>query len=219
MRIACIGYREWAFRIYDAVMREPGHVFMVMRGKESYDEQALLDFKPDLVLFYGWSWVVGKKLLDAHSCLMLHPAPLPKYRGGSPIQNQIIDGQTDSAVTIFVMTEALDAGDIAGQCPLSLEGTLDDIFDRITEAGIRITLDILRRGLVRTPQDSSKATYCKRRKPADSELTLDELASAPGQHLYNKIRMLADPYPNAFIRTKDGGRLLIKAAEFEPPSA
>ena len=44
---------------------------------------------PDIVLFYGWSWKVSEKLINKFDCLMLHPSPLPKYRGGSPIQNQI----------------------------------------------------------------------------------------------------------------------------------
>ncbi len=213
MRIACIGYREWAFKIYDPLMLEPGHVFLMIRGKAAYDEATLIDFKPDLILFYGWSWLVGNELLSRFTCLMLHPSPLPRYRGGSPIQNQIIDGQLDSAVTLFVMTAEMDAGDIVGQSPLSLAGSLDEIFQRITEIGLGLTRKLLKEGLVRVRQDASQASYCKRRKPADSELTAEELRTASGEYLYNKIRMLADPYPNAYIRTSDGKRLLIKDAE------
>ena len=51
---------------------------------------------------------------------MLHPSPLPKYRGGSPIQNQIIRGVVDSMVTIFVMNDKIDAGDIIAQSPFLL---------------------------------------------------------------------------------------------------
>ena len=59
---------------------------------------------------------------------MLHPSPLPKYRGGSPIQNQIIDGKLHSAVTIFLMDNGIDTGPIAEQKYLSLEGTIEKIF-------------------------------------------------------------------------------------------
>ena len=59
---------------------------------------------------------------------MKHPSPLPKFRGGSPIQNQIINGKSDSAVSIFKISEKLDEGDIIYQKYLSLEGELSKIF-------------------------------------------------------------------------------------------
>ena len=144
---------------------------------------------------------------------MLHPSPLPLYRGISPIQNQIINGEIRSKVTIFVMNNEVDSGDIVGFLEYSLDGTLEQILNRITECGIKITLDILKNGIVRTPQDHSKATYLKRRTPDDSEITIDELQSSSSLYLYNKIRMLADPYPNAFIKTSDGRKLIIKEVE------
>jgi len=215
MRIACVGYREWAINIYDRLARSVDHTCLICRTKEQYSEEALRDFRPDLVLFYGWSWFVPEALLQNFKCLMLHPSPLPLYRGGSPIQNQIIAGETESKVSIFVMNGDMDAGDIVAQEGLNLAGSLADIFSRIEDAGVRLTLDILRNGLKPVPQDHSKATNCKRRKPQDSEITLDELKGCDAEYLYNKIRMLAEPYPNAYIRTVDGKRLLIKVAAIQ----
>jgi len=216
MRVACVGYREWALRIYDELAQRTNHTFLIIRCREQYDNQALLDFKPDLALFYGWSWKVSPQLTDSFICIMLHPSPLPKYRGGSPIQNQIKMGETRSAVTLFIMNEDLDAGDVIAQEAISLEGHLDEIFSRITEVGLRLTLDILENGHTRTSQDHSQATYFKRRQPAESEITLEELRNSSAQYLYDKVRMLEDPYPNAFIRTADGMRLLIKRTEISP---
>jgi methionyl-tRNA formyltransferase/UDP-4-amino-4-deoxy-L-arabinose formyltransferase/UDP-glucuronic acid dehydrogenase (UDP-4-keto-hexauronic acid decarboxylating) len=113
------------------------------------------------------------------------------------------------------MNGDMDAGDIVAQEDLNLAGSLADIFSRIEDAGVRLTLDILRNGLKPVPQDHSKATNCKRRKPQDSEITLDELKGCDAEYLYNKIRMLAEPYPNAYIRTVDGKRLLIKVAAIQ----
>jgi len=48
------------------------------------------------------------ELIDEYDCYCIHPSDLPKYRGGSPIQNQIIDGVKDSAVTLFKMDYDLD---------------------------------------------------------------------------------------------------------------
>ena len=95
----------------------------------------------------------------------------------------------------------------------SLDGTLEQILNRITECGIKITLDILKNGIVRTPQRPFKSNLFKRRTPDDSEITIDELQSSSSLYLYNKIRMLADPYPNAFIKTSDGRKLIIKEVE------
>lgn len=213
MKIACIGYREWAFRIYEALMQLRGHCFLMIRSRESYNSSMLRDFSPDLALFYGWSWMIEDEVLKSFPCLMLHPSPLPKYRGGSPLQNQILDGVKQSAVTVFRMTQEMDAGDIVGQAPLDLSGSMDDIFQQMTTAGISITTDILSCGLRPQPQVHSDATYCRRRKPSDSEITPEELKTKSAEYLHNKIRMLAKPYPNAYIRTSDNRRLLIKVSE------
>jgi methionyl-tRNA formyltransferase len=215
MRVACVGYRNWALNIYDRLVTSTDHTFLIFRSKAQFNLDALDDFKPDLVLFYGWSWIVSADLLERHTCLMLHPSPLPRYRGGSPIQNQIIAGETSSKVSLFVMTDRLDAGDLVGQQHLSLNGTLDEIFKRIEDSGFELTRNLLEHGLHRIPQDDSVATYFKRRTPSDSEITAEELASQPAEYLYNKIRMLADPYPNAYILTADGKKLMITVAHIE----
>ena len=91
MRIVCVGYRDWALNIYGQLQREfPEHTFLMQLSKKDYSEIQIEQFKPDLVLFYGWSDIIGSRMIESGKCLMLHPSPLPKYRGGSPIQNQII---------------------------------------------------------------------------------------------------------------------------------
>ena len=215
MRIACVSYRDWALAIYVELALDAGNEVMIVRSREEFDEDAVVAFAPELMLFYGWSWKVSDRLLGVCDCLMLHPAPLPKYRGGSPIQNQIIAGEKTSAVTLFVMTDEVDAGGIVAQEAFSLDGHLDEILGRITETGLRLTRAIIRDGYTPVAQVDADATYVQRRKPADSELTLEELTNASAEDIFNKIRMLEDPYPNAFIRTADGKQLLIKHAEIE----
>lgn len=215
MRVACVGYREWALNIYDRLARSTDHTFLIFRSKAQFQLDVLEDFKPDLILFYGWSWIVSSELLERYICLMLHPSPLPRYRGGSPIQNQIIAGVSSSKVSLFVMTDELDAGDLVGQQDLSLIGTLAEIFKRIENSGFELTCHLLEHGMQRMPQDNLQATYCKRRTPGDSKITADELAGQTAEYLYNKIRMLADPYPNAYILTADGKKLIITDAHIE----
>lgn len=212
MRIACVSYRQWALDIYDHLVNTTDHIYLIIRSKNQFDIEALKDFNPDIILFYGWSWVVSEEITSNYKCVMLHPSPLPKYRGGSPIQNQIIAGEKTSSVSLFFMVNEMDAGPIIAQKEYSLEGTIDNIFNRITQIGIELTLHYIlnKDEILSIPQDSSLATYCKRRKPSDSEITIDELKNQSGKYLYNKIRMLADPYPNAYIITKDGVKLIIK---------
>ena len=209
MRIGCVGYRDWALAIYDRLSKSIAHQFLIIRSKEEYDEDAIYNFNPDIILYYGWSWIIKKDIIEKFQCIMLHPSPLPKYRGGSPIQNQIIHNEDISAVTLFLMDEGMDTGPILTQKEISLSGNLSEIFQRISNIGYELTIKILTEGLNPIAQDNQKATVYKRRKPDESEITIEEIKNKPGRYLYNKIRMLQDPYPNAFIRTINDKKLYI----------
>jgi len=97
------------------------------------------------------------------------------------------------------------------QTPLT--GTLDDIFKRISILGFAATCNIINGNYKLKPQNHSESTYFIRRQPKESEITLLELQNKSSEYLYNKIRMLSDPYPNSYIRTSDGKKLIIKDAE------
>ena len=215
MKIACVGYREWALSIYDELAKQTDHQYLIFRSRTQYEDQVLVDFDPKLVLFYGWSWVVPEEITKGFNCVMLHPSPLPKYRGGSPIQNQIIAGETASAVTLFLMDQGIDTGPILVQKKFSLEGSIMEILKRIQEIGTELTLELLSKGLNPIPQEKDEASVFSRRKPTQSEITLEEIHNQSASYLYNKIRMLQSPYPNAFIKTTDGRRLVITEAYVE----
>ncbi|MDA8958840.1 formyltransferase family protein [Akkermansiaceae bacterium] len=213
MKIACITYRIWAERIYFRLVEKyPQHTFLVWVKRKEYDEAELKKFNPDLILWFGWSWLIEDYFTTKYTSIMLHPSPLPKYRGGSPIQNQIINGERFSAVTLFRITNDLDAGDIFVQEPIVLDGDIDVIFDAISNAGYQATCRVIEGDYTLKKQDPDKATFCKRRKESESEITSDELRNASGEYLYNKIRMLTGPYPRAFIRTNDNQKLYIEQA-------
>ena len=211
MKIMCISYRDWALKIYKKLVLEFSNKydFKIISSKSEFDKKKIYDFNPDIILWYGWSWFVEKNFINKYNSIMLHPSPLPKYRGGSPIQNQIINGESVSAVTLFKMTENLDDGDIYFQEKFSLEGSLDQIFERIIDLGYAGTLKILNNDFKLISQDNSNATYFKRRRVEESEITIDEIKSNSAEFLHNKIRMLNDPYPNAFIKCADGKKLFL----------
>jgi methionyl-tRNA formyltransferase len=213
-QILCITYRDWALEIYKMLTDAlPQYNFkIIFNDAKNIDASAIKTFQPDIILWYGWSWIVPASIVEQYDCMCLHPSPLPKYRGGSPLQNQILNGEKSSAVTIFKMSAGLDDGDIVRQTPMSLQGNIEDIFLRMTTLGFAATCDFLKNGYNLKPQDHSAATLFKRRKPADSEITLDEIQSQSREYIYNKIRMLTGPYPNAFIKDKDGKKLYITNA-------
>ena len=208
--VAFFGYRDWALKIYDNLTHD--HFIDIRQGEENIEWA-------DILFYCGWSDIIPKEVYEKKLCLVLHPSPLPKYRGGSPIQHQIIAGEKMSAVTIFKATDKVDAGEIYSQTPFSLEGTLDDIFERIVEIGTndfkKVVNGIAFGGLHPVEQDESQATYFKRRTPEDSEIFSHSFKYNTAEEIYNFIRMLADPYPNAFITCADGKKLYITQAHLE----
>ena len=93
MRILCIGYRTWALSIYFNLKKKfPNYKIKILKKKKRLSFRSIKKFNPKLILFYGWSWMVDEKIFKNYTSLMLHPSDLPKFRGGSPIQNQIING-------------------------------------------------------------------------------------------------------------------------------
>ena len=146
---------------------------------------------------------------------MLHPSPLPKYRGGSPIQNQIINDEKISTVTLFIMDEGIDTGNIIAKKEFSLNGDISQIFNRISNVGFELTRQILKEDYTVTFQDHEKATVYTRRKPEESEITINEIQNKSAIYLHNKIRMLQDPYPNAYIKTIDGKKLFLMSSKID----
>ena len=212
--ILYVSYREWANKAYQEIALDINHITTTQDLLTYLDSNQNIEY----IFFVGWSEIINNDILDKYFCFCVHPSMLPLYRGGSPIQNQIIDGVLDSGVTLFKMNEKLDAGPIVYQKYLSLRGDLNLIFNRITF----ITADLIRNFILQIEegaelkmvmQDENKATLYKRRKPSESEITLDEIQKSTASQLYNKIRSLDDPYPNAYIKCYDGSKLYVKKAQ------
>jgi methionyl-tRNA formyltransferase len=176
-------------------------------------EEIIRKHSPMVIPTYGWSWIILKNILAIAPCLVLHPSKLPKYRGGSPIQNQLIEGVTESAVSIIYAEDKVDSGEILAQEKISYEGYLSDIFSRMAKTGLKLSIrlfDDMAKGIHKsTLQDESQATYVKRRTPQMSEITKEELSTKSAKYLYNKIRGLQEPYPEAYILCADGKKLFI----------
>jgi len=218
-KILCITYRDWACNIYDMLQESlPNHNFNIVRNRDDYRESIITEYNPDIILWYGWSWKVPARITDRYMSLCLHPSALPKYRGGSPIQNQIIHNEKVSAVSIFKMNADVDGGDIIDQHPLSLLGNIPDIFTRMTDIGFTSTYNIITQCERNEPikiykQNEAHITKYNRRSPDESQLTINEIQTKSAEYMYNKIRMLTGPYPSAYIEDKYGNKIYITDAK------
>ena len=156
-------------------------------------------------------------LLDKFLCLGIHPSDLPNYRGGSPIQHQIINGIKKTNVSLFTISEKLDEGDIWLKEKLDLSGNnMDEIFKNIETSSVILLNKFfnLFPNITPTQQDLKLGSYFKRRTPNQSEITLDDFKNKPLEDIYNTIRCLTDPYPNAYIEDSNGNRLVFKEVKF-----
>ena len=221
IKIAFVIYRIWAYKIYKKLKKKfknkvkfevitPNRVEfkdknrLIVNPKNNKQIFSILKKKNvEIVFFYGWSWLIDKEIYQNFSSFCLHPSKLPKYKGGSPIQHQIINNEKNSAVTVFKISKEIDGGDIYKQNKISLRGSLKQIFSRIFISGSIITSslieDYLNFNLKLTKQKKNKLKVLKRRNIHQSEINLDLMKSKSFNYLYNHIRMLDDPYPNAFV--------------------
>jgi len=215
--IVFCAYRDWATSIYRTISKkykDSAH-FHLIESKEDFTTFFNAGNRPNMIFFVGWSWILPKEVVQHGICICLHPSPLPRYRGGSPIQNQIINGEKESALTLFVMDEKIDHGAIAWQKSFSLAGDLQNVLDRIAQAGLEGIDDVLRQyfdngKLHVTPQDEKRATYFKRRTPDMSEIKPKDFLTNTAEQIYDKVRALQDPYPNAYIVCKGNTKLYLQ---------
>ena len=213
--ILICGYRDWSYRLFYNVSRIVNDNCVYVDDKDLLDEM-IDEYKPKFIFFIGWSWIIKDDVIKNYSCVCLHPSPLPKYRGGSPIQHQIINGEKNSAVTLFEMEKGIDTGDILYQKEFSLSGDLDDIYTRISDIGTDAVIEIVEGGYQnKIKQNEEESTFYKRRKPSMSEIKIDDINDFTASQLHDKVRALQDPYPNAFIVCKNGTKLYIKKTEVE----
>ena len=215
MKTYICAYRDWSLEVYDYISKAFDNI-EIIKTQQEFERNVDLFNEDDIIFFIGWSWILPDNIVQKYNCICLHPSPLPKYRGGSPIQHQIINGESKSAVTFFKMTEKLDAGPILYQQEFSLDGNLKDVTLRIKDLAITGIFYILNNNnVMMSAQDESEVTFYKRRTPTESEIFVDDFKKCTAEELYNKIRCLQDPYPNAYITCKDGKRLFIQLAKYE----
>lgn len=107
----------------------------------------LKEQRPDMIVVAAFGQIIPKAILELppYGCLNIHGSLLPKYRGASPIQQAIINGDAETGVTVMRMDEGLDTGDIISKkvIPLTGEETGGSFFDVVSAAGADLLLETI----------------------------------------------------------------------------
>ncbi len=184
-------------------------------------EEIVTSAAPDLCLVVCWYWLLSESVIQAlpAGAIGVHNSLLPKYRGGSPLVWAIINGETEAGFSLFSFSREMDEGDVWLQetVGISRRDTIDMVSHNIQRKLLE-TLDArwcaLLDGEIRpASQRHELATYCAQRFPGDSRI--DWRWSA--ERIFNFIRALSPPYPQAFISYQDKQIQVAEAEVFERP--
>jgi len=114
-------YREWALQLYEKLTKKYEKTILIKNPKK-LTSSYIKKINPEYIFFPDWSWIIPNEIVENFKCVCFHESNLPKFRGGSPIQNQIINGIKKTKSTAFLMNNKLDAGDILLKRDLLLSG-------------------------------------------------------------------------------------------------
>ncbi len=141
-------------------------VFQPRRIKEPQAVEELRGFAADVYIVAAFGQILSREILEipGYGCLNIHASLLPKYRGASPIQHVIIDGERETGVTIQQMNEGIDTGDILYQKKIPVEDTdtFESLHDKLMALGgeaIVETLSLLEAGRL-TPEKQKEELSC-----------------------------------------------------------
>lgn len=180
---------------------------------------SISDVRPELLLSFYFRHMMKLELLALASvgALNLHGSLLPRYRGRAPVNWVLINGETETGVTLHYMDEKPDHGDVVAQRAVSItrQDTARSLTRKLAEAGralLREWYPLLVAGIApRVPQDHRRSSYFGGRRPEDGAIDWRRDAES----IRNLVRALTDPWPGAFTCFR-GRRLLVWAAEVEP---
>ncbi|KAA6175047.1 bifunctional UDP-4-amino-4-deoxy-L-arabinose formyltransferase/UDP-glucuronic acid oxidase ArnA [Pseudomonas marginalis] len=171
---------------------------------------------PDFIFSFYYRNLLGEALLATarQGAFNLHGSLLPKYRGRAPANWVLVNGETETGVTLHRMVKRADAGAILAQQTVMIErsDTGLTLHAKLREAATQLLRDALPQlaqgKLSETAQDESQATCFGRRTPADGKLVWQK----PAEQLFNLVRAVTQPYPGAFCAVGEH-KLIVWQAE------
>lgn len=162
-----------------------------------FSQNKYIKDKNDFLFFFHWSLMIPSEIYEHYNCVSFHTSNLPEGKGGSPIQNQILEGTIQTHLNALKTSKIIDGGEIFCREPLSLQGNLRDIWNTISNLAFKMISNIIENDIKPVPQKSSNSKIFKRLK--NNKIDFEKSKSI--NEIYDKVRMLdADGYENANIK-------------------
>jgi UDP-4-amino-4-deoxy-L-arabinose formyltransferase/UDP-glucuronic acid dehydrogenase (UDP-4-keto-hexauronic acid decarboxylating) len=185
--------------------------------------ERIRELAPDVAFSFYYRQMIRSEILNLppEGCFNLHGSLLPRYRGRCPVNWVLVNGESETGVTLHHMTPRPDDGDIVDQQRVHIDDndTAKSLMAKLAEAAVAVldrALPRIARGTVsRTPQDASAATYFGGRTPADGEIDW----ALPAREIRNLVRAVTKPYPGAFSHVGNRKCLFWSVSQVEPIGA
>lgn len=202
-RVVRVGAIKWFAREKDIPVFQSGNINTPAAVRR------IAEARPELLLVIAFGQKIGPKLIEmpTYGAINLHASLLPKYRGAAPVNRAIINGETETGLTVIAMTDQMDAGDILGQRATHIDPneTAGHLHDRLSALGARLVTEIVREILLdevaRRRQNENQATLAPRLKKNDGRIDWNRPAVA----VHNQIRGVT-PWPGAFTQLPRAGK-------------
>lgn len=202
--------------VHDYAERNLIPVFHPKSLKKAEAQAEFASHNLDVAVVAAYGLILPKAVLDApkYGCINIHASLLPRWRGASPIQRAIWQGDAQSGVTIMQMDEGLDTGPEILKTAIDLDNreTAQTLHDKLADLGGKMAVEVVNKladngQATASEQENERATYAHLLKKEDGDLNWDQDAQA----IDRQIRAL-NPWPG--VRAKIGGKMFkILAAE------
>lgn len=187
--------------VKELALRHGYTVYQPTKVRETTFLETVKELAPEVIVVAAFGQIIPKALLEIppYGCINVHASLLPKYRGASPIQYSIIDGEEETGITIMHMDVGIDTGDIILQAklPIAPDETGGSLFDKLARLGADAIAEALGQisagTATRIPQDNEKATQVKMISKEMGKIDFTQ----PAIKLERLIRGL-NPWPSAY---------------------
>ena len=185
------------------------HDLLVLQPEKisgSPEMDQVIALAPDIIVTAAFGQFLPEKILEVpkFGAINVHASLLPKYRGGAPVHYSIIDGETETGVTIMEMVKKMDAGDILAQkaIPITKQDDVGTMFERLSIVGKELLLEtlpkILANEVTPIPQDETKVTFSPNITREQEKIDWHKTA----EEIDNQVRGMR-PWPTAFTTYKE----------------
>jgi methionyl-tRNA formyltransferase len=183
---------------------------------------ALEALAPDLIVVAAYAQILSQRVLDLppHGCLNVHASLLPRYRGAAPIQAAILDGMSETGVSIMLMEAGLDTGPVLSQVHIGLrdDDTAGTLTQTLSMAGAELLAATLPGWISGTvvpqPQEDALATMTRPLRKEDGRIDW----SQPAARIARQVRAM-QPWPGAFTTIGEAPLKVFKAVPIDVQGA